>query len=183
MLSFPFSVAVDLVWFTPAVSFAQALLFLSIDKAGGVMDTPFTSNQWFGLDLEKRVRRSDKETAALVGAWSGAPCHHFDLFPDTARSTLPKQYHEDNIHGGSLNWFSYAKQVSELPKTKIVRPHARQATNSSFLRREGARCSTTQSAARSVGAITAMINEPLLASVSSSGGTDRLSSSTRVTSD
>lgn len=99
MISFPFSVAVDLVWFTPAVCFAQSLLFLTIDKAGSVMDTPFVSSEWFGLDLEKRVRRSDKETAAIVGAWLGAPCPHFDLFPETAKTNLPTRYHEDNIHG------------------------------------------------------------------------------------
>ena len=99
MISFPFSIAKELGWATPAVAFAQALLFLAMDTVGAVMDTPFAHSEWFGVDLEKRVRRTDKETAALVGVWLGRPCMHFNLYPETMRSTLPRRYHEDNVRG------------------------------------------------------------------------------------
>jgi hypothetical protein len=88
--SFPFSIAVEMQWATPAVAFCAALIFLSIDRVGAVMDTPFADSESFGIDLEKRIRRTDKETSALVAAWLGKPIRHLDLFPGTARENLPR---------------------------------------------------------------------------------------------
>ena len=41
-----------------------------------------------GLDLHKRIRRTDKETAALVGVWRGEAAVHLNLFPETSRAAL-----------------------------------------------------------------------------------------------
>ena len=72
ILAFPFGVAVQLGWFTPALAFVGALIFLSIDRVGAVMESPFVDDEVHGLDLHKRIRRTDKETAALVGVCRSA---------------------------------------------------------------------------------------------------------------
>jgi hypothetical protein len=36
--AFPFGVAVELQWTTPAVAFAAALIFLSVDEVGAIME-------------------------------------------------------------------------------------------------------------------------------------------------
>lgn len=99
--SFPFGIAVELRWATPPVAFCAALIFLGIDRVGSVMDTPFVPTEEFGIDLEKRIRRTDKETTALVGAWlralNRAPIAHLDLYPATARSSLPRHLRRDAV--------------------------------------------------------------------------------------
>ena len=182
-LSFPFGVAAELRWATPAVSFAQALLFLSMDKVGSVMDTPFAHDEYFGLDLEKRVRRTDKETAALVGVWLGRPCFHFDLYPDHAKSSLPKRYHEDNVRGGGgLGRGARRKCAHEgrgaAADVSVRRPHvvsmapsttgsgsrlARQATNGSALRKCISAAASRQATQADVLDATGFLASPLLA--------------------
>jgi hypothetical protein len=53
------------------------------------------------MDLEKRIRRVDKETASLVGVWVGRTVAHFDLFPETALSAMQERgefrYHQDAL--------------------------------------------------------------------------------------
>ena len=88
ILAFPFGVAVQLGWLTPALAFVGALIFLSIDRVGAVMESPFVDDEVHGLDLHKRIRRTDKETAALVGVWRGEAAVHLNLFPETSRASL-----------------------------------------------------------------------------------------------
>ena len=88
ILAFPFGVAVQLGWLTPALAFVGALIFLSIDRVGAVMESPFVDDEVHGLDLHKRIRRTDKETAALVGVWRGESAVHLNLFPETSRAAL-----------------------------------------------------------------------------------------------
>lgn len=189
MASFPFGVATELGWATPAISFAQALLFLSMDRVGAVMDTPFAHSEWFGIDLEKRCRRTDKETAALVGVWQARPCPHFNLFPDTMRSVLPKRYHEDNVRGGgglsATSWHGtsrvhgrgngrdtdpgpdLASAINSAASCGSRRPRllARQPTNGAALRR-----AATEAASSVAGS-----TEPLLSPARScAGGSSQL---------
>ena len=68
------------------------------------MDTPFTDNEDFGIDLEKRIRRTDKQTAALIGTWyQGEPIVHFDLYPDTARVNLKQNQRRENAAVASVD--------------------------------------------------------------------------------
>ena len=69
-----------------------------------VAQTPFGTDAVNGIDLEKLIRRTDKELASLLGAWLGQPVAHFDLFPETAkRNMLAKgraAFHRDYVLPG-----------------------------------------------------------------------------------
>ena len=52
------------------------------------MEEPFVSDELHGVDLDKRIRRTDKKLAALLGLWAGSPAPHYDLFPQTAKKRM-----------------------------------------------------------------------------------------------
>ena len=111
IVSFPFSVAVELQWATPAIAYCAALIFLSIDRVAVVMEMLFADSAHFGLDLEKRIRRTDKETSAIVAAWRREIVTHLDLYPSAAKNALPRHLRRDavlstptGLHGCIMRW-------------------------------------------------------------------------------
>ena len=98
--AFPFGVANELGWGTVPAAALCALIFLVIDQVGAVMESPFDTSMTHGIDMQKRIRRTDKELASLVGCWLGTPATHFDLYPETARAHLAatgkRHFHRDN---------------------------------------------------------------------------------------
>lgn len=64
------------------------------------MESPFDTSMTHGIDMQKRIRRTGKELASLVGCWLGKPATHFDLYPETARAHLAatgkRHFHRDN---------------------------------------------------------------------------------------
>ena len=66
-----------------------AMIFLTIDKVGTVMEMPFSDDETHHVDMAKSIRRTDKTLSSLYGLWSGRPLPHHDLFPEK-----PKKVHE-----------------------------------------------------------------------------------------
>ena len=113
LLSFPYSIATQLMWFTPFATFGAALVILSMDKVGTLMLLPFASDENHGIDLDKRIRRTDKEFASLLGTWLHRPAAHYDLFPETAKRKL-NESGKTHFHRETVTRFRKTQQRLEL---------------------------------------------------------------------
>lgn len=80
-LLFPWGVVSTLGLLTPVASFIISMVFFTIDEIAVELEDPFGADA-NDLDLEKRVRRIDKETACLMAIAFGKEVPNYNLFPE-----------------------------------------------------------------------------------------------------
>ena len=88
LLTVPFGFVAHQQEWTPISAFFIALVILTIDRVGAIMEMPFTYDEYHSVDMAKQIRRTDKQLASLFGLWSGRPVRHYNLFPSQAKKAM-----------------------------------------------------------------------------------------------
>lgn len=127
LLIFPFSVADSLQWMTPLATLGVSIAILAIDKVSATLLQPFTADMLYGIDLEKRIRRTDKELASLVGVWQSRAQLHFDLFPETAKRAMvaagQSAFHRSWPRRQQRQWRRKRQHLEELLRRSVFVEH------------------------------------------------------------
>eukprot|EP00326_Haptolina_ericina_P032402 CAMPEP_0181246406 /NCGR_PEP_ID=MMETSP1096-20121128/43983_1 /TAXON_ID=156174 ORGANISM="Chrysochromulina ericina, Strain CCMP281" /NCGR_SAMPLE_ID=MMETSP1096 /ASSEMBLY_ACC=CAM_ASM_000453 /LENGTH=463 /DNA_ID=CAMNT_0023343233 /DNA_START=1 /DNA_END=1392 /DNA_ORIENTATION=+ len=108
LLLLPFAVVRDIKWLTIPLSFVANLVYNTIDRVASEMEHPFGSDT-NDVDVDKEIRRIDKNGSALLALWMRKPVMHFDVFPEAKKEKRLQNSkgvgEEDSIyfHGSSKN--------------------------------------------------------------------------------